>query len=66
MIAKPSVGKGGWCAQEYLFVFEEGYSANLLTVIDRRNYVRQNKFGIAMSPDHSQRSGSVKSLATRD
>ncbi len=46
-------------------MFEEGYSANLLTVIDRRNYVRQNKFGIAMSPDHSQRSGSVKGLATK-
>ena len=44
-------------AQEFLFVVEEGYSWYLLTVIDRRN-VQQNKFGMAMSPDPFQPSGS--------
>ncbi len=34
MIAKPSVGKGCWHAQEFLFVTISGI---LLTVIDRRN-----------------------------
>ncbi len=65
MIDKPSAGNVADTHRNFYLWLRRAIPCNLLTVIDHPIYVRQNRLVWPGPLTHSQRSGTVKGLASR-